>query len=100
MMPDAGLLVSPDHRVMVRGRAGAGVVQHRRSSGHGVIERHVNMRRSPMREVHYIHMLLPSHEVVFANGVESEVFIQQALVWTTSATPRTTVCKVPTSKPT
>jgi hypothetical protein len=25
-----------------------------------------------MREVHYIHMLLPSHEVMFANGVESE----------------------------
>jgi len=27
-----------------------------------------------MREVHYIHMLLESHEVVFANGVESESF--------------------------
>jgi hypothetical protein len=27
-----------------------------------------------MREVSYIHMLLPNHEVVFANGVESESF--------------------------
>lgn len=27
-----------------------------------------------LREVRYIHMLLPSHEVVFANGVETESF--------------------------
>jgi hypothetical protein len=34
-------------------------------------DRSIYVDRS-MREVHYIHMLLPSHEVMFANGVESE----------------------------
>ena len=34
-------------------------------------DRSIYVDRS-MREVHYIHMLLPSHDVMFANGVESE----------------------------
>lgn len=73
-VPDAGLLVSPDHRVMVKGaraRALFNADEVLVTARDLMNDRSIYVDRS-MREVHYIHMLLPSHEVMFANGVESE----------------------------
>jgi hypothetical protein len=53
-----------------------------------------------MREVHYIHMLCQAMRL-FANGVESEVFIQQSAgLDHLGDSARRTFAKVPTSKPT
>ncbi len=74
--PDDDLLVSPEHRMMLKGRvamdlfnapevlvAARDLVEHDRVS--------VDLS---VREITYIHMLLPQHEIVFANGVASESF--------------------------
>jgi len=74
--PDEDLLVSPEHRLLVKGRvaldlfnapevlvAARDLVDHDRVS--------VDLS---VREVTYVHMLLPQHEIVFANGVETESF--------------------------
>lgn len=75
-VPDAKLLVSPDHRMVVKGaRARAlfntnEVLVTARDLVNGrtiYVDQHV-------RAVEYIHLLLPQHEVMFANGLESESF--------------------------
>lgn len=75
-VPDAGLLVSPDHRVVLHGpRARAlfncdEVLVAARDLVNGET---ITIDRS-LREVTYIHLLLPRHQIVFANGVETESF--------------------------
>ncbi|OSQ48195.1 Hint domain-containing protein [Marivita geojedonensis] len=74
--PDEDLLVSPEHRMLIKGRvamdlfntpevlvAARDLVDHERVS--------VDLN---VREITYVHMLLPQHEILFANGVESESF--------------------------
>lgn len=74
--PDEDLLVSPEHRMLIKGRvamdlfntpevlvAARDLVDHDRVS--------VDLT---LREVTYVHLLLPKHEILFANGVESESF--------------------------
>jgi hypothetical protein len=39
-----------------------------------LINDHTIIRDHSLREVTYIHMMLPQHEVVFANGVPTESF--------------------------
>ena len=75
-VPDAGLLVSPDHRLVLRGarardlfNADEVLVTARDLVNDGSI----TFDRS-RREVTYIHLLLPQHEIVFANAVETESF--------------------------
>lgn len=74
--PDRELLVSPEHRMLVKGPvaralfntpevlvAAKDLVDHRTISvDHAV------------HEVTYIHLLLPRHQVLWANGVETESF--------------------------
>lgn len=74
--PDRDLLVSPDHRMLIRGdrtralfnTAEVLVTARDLVDGDGVII------DSMAREVTYIHLMLPSHQVIWANGVESESF--------------------------
>lgn len=74
--PDEDLLVSPEHRMLVKGRiarelfntpevlvAARDLIDHERVS--------VDLS---VREVTYVHMLLPQHEILFANGVQTESF--------------------------
>lgn len=75
-VPDAGLLVSPDHRVMVKGaraRALFNTDEVLVAARDLVNDRSIYVDRS-LRESQYIHLLLPDHQVLFANGVESESF--------------------------
>ena len=75
-VPDASILVSPDHRMMLRGaraRALFNTDEVLVAARDLVNDHNVIVDRS-VREVTYVHMLLPSHQVVFANGVETESF--------------------------
>ncbi len=72
--PDADLLVSPSHRMLVAGKAVQSlfntpevlVTARDLVDGHGVSV------DTSLREVTYIHLLLANHQVLWANGVETE----------------------------
>lgn len=75
-VPDAGLLVSPDHRMVLRGarartlfNADEVLVKARDLVNDSTIVRAHNLTH-----VTYIHMMLEQHEIVFANGVPTESF--------------------------
>ena len=75
-IPDEGLLVSPEHRILLRPDAAqelfntSEVLVAAKDLINGETVR-VDMK---VREVTYIHILLEKHEVVWANGVETESF--------------------------
>lgn len=74
--PDAPLVVSPQHRLLVRGRAARalwGEAEVLVEAAHLVDDRRVTVDLSA-RGVTYIHILFAAHQVVFANGVETESF--------------------------
>ena len=75
-IPDDGLLVSPQHRLLVRGdraralfNADEVLVTARDLVDGDRIA--VDLR---LRQVTYIHLLLDAHQVIWANGVETESF--------------------------
>ncbi len=75
-VPDAGLLVSPDHRILLRGarpRALFNCDELLVTARDLVNDRSVVIDHA-VREVTYIHLLLPQHQIVFANAVETESF--------------------------
>ncbi len=74
--PDAHLLVSPAHRLLVRRPSAQALfntaevlVQARDLVNGGTIAPDLSVR-----EVTYIHLMLPRHEVLWANGVETDSF--------------------------
>ncbi len=74
--PDADLIVSPEHRVLITGRAamdlwGEDEVLVRAADLVG--DSRVTVDHS-LRETFYIHLMLDRHEVVWANGLEVESF--------------------------
>jgi hypothetical protein len=74
--PDRDLLVSPRHRMLIRGPAARAlfnsdevlVAAEDLVNGHGIAVDHL------VREVTYVHVLLERHQVVWANGLETESF--------------------------
>ncbi|AUQ71287.1 Hint domain-containing protein [Phaeobacter inhibens] len=74
--PDADLLVSPSHRVLLRGSH----VQSLFNTSEVLVAARdlINGRDiavdTQLREVTYIHLLLSDHQVLWANGVETESF--------------------------
>jgi len=75
-VPDEGLLVSPDHRIVLRGARARALYNADEVlvTARDLINDHSITREHGRREVNYIHMMLPTHEVVFANGVATESF--------------------------
>ncbi len=75
-VPDAGLLVSPDHRIVLRGPQARALYNCEEVlvTARDLINDHSIIRDHSLRDVTYIHMMLPQHEVVFANGVATESF--------------------------
>ncbi|QDC08737.1 Hint domain-containing protein [Oceanicola sp. D3] len=75
-IPDGDLLVSPNHRMLIRGPAAQALyntpevlVRARDLSGlRGITTDH------HLTEVTYVHILMDRHQVLFANGVETESF--------------------------
>ncbi len=74
--PDDDLLVSPQHRMLVKGRAAQSLFH-----AHEVLvaaedllnDASICVDRS-LREVTYVHLLLERHQIVWANGLETESF--------------------------
>ncbi len=75
-VPDAGLLVSPDHRLMLRGARARALFNTDEVlvAARDLVNDNSILIDRALREVTYIHMLLPQHQIVFANGVETESF--------------------------
>ncbi len=74
--PEKDLVVSPDHKMLVRGRVARAlfntpeVLVAARQLENGSTIR----VDTQMREVTYMHLLMPRHEILFADGVETESF--------------------------
>ena len=75
-VPDAGLLVSPDHRIILRGARARALFNAEEVlvTARDLIDDHAIMRDYSVKKVTYIHMFLQQHEVVFANSVATETF--------------------------
>ncbi|WP_212524143.1 Hint domain-containing protein [Actibacterium sp. MT2.3-13A] len=75
-IPDGDLIVSPQHRLLIRGRAAEALFQTPEVLV--AAEDLVNGRSIAvdhgLREVTYVHLMLERHQVVWANGVEAESF--------------------------
>lgn len=74
--PDQELLVSPEHRLVVKGVVARALFNTPEVlvAARDLINGRTVTLDTRAREVSYIHMLLPRHEVLYANGVETESF--------------------------
>ncbi|MDQ2093799.1 Hint domain-containing protein [Rhodalgimonas zhirmunskyi] len=74
--PDQELIVSPQHRMLVQGDVARALF----NTDEVLVQARdlVNGRNivvdSTLREVTYVHLLLPAHQVVWANNIETESF--------------------------
>src|SRR6056297_3461866 len=75
-VPDATLLVSPEHRVLVRGEVARSLFNTPEVlvMARDLINNDSVSVDLSAREVTYIHLLLPGHEIIWANGLETESF--------------------------
>lgn len=74
--PDGDLVVSPDHRMLVTGAAALALWGEREVlvAARDLIDDARVTRDMAAKSVTYIHLMLPEHNVVVANGVETESF--------------------------
>lgn len=74
--PDSELRVSPEHRMLVKGAAAQALFNTPEVlvPARELIDQENVMVDLGVREVTYIHLLLPRHQVLWANGVETESF--------------------------
>ena len=74
--PDEDLVVSPGHRLLVRGPAARALFNTDEVlvRARDLIDDLRVVRDHSLPQVTYVHLLLPRHEVVFANGLETESF--------------------------
>ena len=74
--PDRELLVSPDHRMLVRGPAAQALFNTPEVlvTAADLVNGSSIATEPPLQDVLYIHLMLPSHQVIWANGVETESF--------------------------
>ncbi len=74
--PDEDLIVSPHHRMLVRGQAARDLFNADEVLVEAcdlVNDRSIVVERQ-IKELTYIHLLFDSHQVIFANGLETESF--------------------------
>ncbi|MEM0948883.1 MAG: Hint domain-containing protein [Pseudomonadota bacterium] len=74
--PEDDLLVSPRHRVLVRGEVAQSLFNTDEVlvAADDLLNDRTIARDHTLRDVEYVHLLLPRHHVVWANGVETESF--------------------------
>ncbi|ABF64840.1 hypothetical protein TM1040_2108 [Ruegeria sp. TM1040] len=74
--PERELLVSPEHRMLVRGAAARALFNESEVlvAARDLINGHTIDVDTTVREVTYVHLLLEQHQVIWANGVETESF--------------------------
>lgn len=75
-VPDGDLIVSPQHRMVVRGAFAQELFSTDEVliSAGDLVNDHSILVDHTLREVTYIHLMLEAHQIVFANGVETESF--------------------------
>ncbi len=74
--PDADLIVSPDHRILLKGglaKVMFGTDEVLVAAKDLVNDASITVDHS-WRSLTYIHLMLPAHEIVWANGTETESF--------------------------
>jgi hypothetical protein len=74
--PDGDLLVSPQHRMLIKGPAARALFNSAEVlvAAEDLLNDHSVTVDHQLREVSYIHILLDRHNIVFANGMETESF--------------------------
>ncbi len=74
--PDEELVVSPEHRMLVRGATARALFNESEVlvAARDLVNGSTIATDTMLREVTYVHLLLPCHEVIWANGVETESF--------------------------
>jgi hypothetical protein len=74
--PDSPLLVSPQHRMLVKGAAALALFNTPEVlvAAQDLVNDHTIVVDHSAREVNYVHLLLPQHNIVWANGLETESF--------------------------
>jgi hypothetical protein len=74
--PDGDLIVSPQHRLLVRGRAAEMLFQASEVlvAAEDLVNDRSIMVDHRLREVTYVHLMLERHQILWANGVEAESF--------------------------
>lgn len=74
--PDQDLVVSPEHRMLVKGAAARALFNTPEVlvSARDLVDGANVSVDYAMREVTYIHLMLPRHQIVWANGVETESY--------------------------
>ncbi len=74
--PNGDLIVSPRHKVLVRGDVARALFNEAEVlvAAEDLVNGRSIARDYSLRSVEYIHLLLPRHHVVWANGVETESF--------------------------
>lgn len=72
---DGDLIVSPDHRMLIRGPcAESGEQTEVLVSARDLVDGKGVLRESAVRPVTYVHLLLETHQILLANGYETESF--------------------------
>lgn len=74
--PDQELVVSPEHRMLLRGPAAQALFNTEEVlvAARDLVNGQTITVDMAMKQVTYVHILLPSHHVLWANGVETESF--------------------------
>lgn len=88
-VPDAGLLVSPDHRIVLRGPRARALFNTDEVlvTARDLIDDYAVLRERGMPAVTYIHVMLAQHQIVFANNVPTESFHPASAALATIAAP-------------
>lgn len=79
--PDRDLVVSPEHRLLIKGTAAEalfGTAEVLVRAGDLVNDKDI-LTDHGAREVTYIHLMLERHQIIWANGVETESFHPAAM---------------------
>lgn len=76
LRPDEELLVSPDHRILLQGHAARALFNTDEVlvAARDLVNGQTIAVDMALKEVTYVHLLLSSHQVLWANGVETESF--------------------------
>jgi len=83
--PDTDLLVSPEHRMLVRGAVAQSLFNTSEVlvAAKDLINGTCITVDMQVREITYIHVLLDQHQIVWANGLETESFHPASAAFTT-----------------
>ncbi len=75
-VPDADLLVSPQHRMLIKGAMAQSLfgTDEVLVAARDMLNDRSILVDARLREVTYVHLLLDRHSIVFANGLETESF--------------------------